>query len=316
MGPAATIRAWTNVVGHTVRLKVSAFLAIALHVSGAWAAPVHEAARSGDASALTKLLDDGVGVNESNGIATPLYYAVSKGHLEAAKLLVARGADVNLAAKWGPPIMAAAELAKVEFVKLLLDAGADATVVFKQQTALHMAAGKGCLECVIALVEKGADVNALNYLRQPPVHLAMVKEYRAVGEYLLAHGYLKPELPPVEPLLATADPAKGEALFTQTCRKCHFAETGKAGKGSLRGPNLWNVIGRARGNIEGYKYSAAMREAGGNWSFENLNAFISDPARAMPGMDMEFAGMQDDAERADLIAFLRIRSDEPAPLHK
>ena len=209
--------------------------------------------------------------------------------------------------------MAAAEQAKVEFVKLLLGAGADAKVVFKQQTALQIAAGKGCLDCVAALVEKGADVNALNHLRQPPLHFALAKGHRAVGDYLLSHGYTKPAPPPVEPLLAAADPVKGEALFTQSCRKCHFSE---AGKGSIKGPNLWNVIGRARGSITGYKYSAALREAGGNWNFEDLNVFIADPARAMPGMDMAFAGIQDDAERADLLAYLRTRSDNPEPFPK
>ncbi len=290
-----------------------ALLAFAFYASAALAAPVHEAAKTGDAAALTALLDDGAGINESNGIATPLYYTVSKGHFEAAKLLVGRGADVNLAAKWGPPLLAAAELARFEFVKLLLDAGADATIVFKQQTALHIAAGKGCLECVSALVEKGADVNALNQMRQPPLHLAKEKGHQAVADYLLAHGYTKPAPPPVAPLLASADPVKGEALFTQTCRKCHFSE---AGKGSIQGPNLWNVVGRTRAAIDGYKYSAALREAGGNWSFEDLNVFISDPARAMPGMDMAFAGIQDDAERADLIAFLATRSDNPEPLPK
>lgn len=297
--------------GTPVRAKVWAFLAIAGYASGAQAAPIHDASKAGDIGALTALLDAGAGVDESNGIATPLFYAVKNGHFEAAELLVARGADVNLAAKWGPPLMAAAELAEVEFINLLLDAGADATVIFKQQTALHIVAGKGCLECAEALVETGADVNALNHLRQPPVHLAMVNGHRAVADYLFAHGYMKPTPPPIALLLASADPAEGEALFTQTCGTCHFVE---AGKESLHGPNLWNVVGRARGRIEGYKHSAAMREAGGDWTFENLNVFISDPARAVPGTDMLFAGIQDDAQRGDLIAFLRARSDNPEPL--
>jgi cytochrome c len=294
-----------------MRSAVWAFLAIAFHVCGASAAPIHDVAKTGDVAALTALLDAGADVNESNGIATPLYYSVKAGHIEAAKLLVARGADVNLAAKWGPPLMAAADLGKVEFVNLLLYAGADATVVFKQQTALHVAADKGCLDCVAALMEKGADVNALNHLRQPPLHLAVVKGHRAVADYLLSHGYKIPAPPPIAPLLATADLAKGEALFTQACRKCHFAEGGKEG---LPGPNLWNVVGRARGTVKGYKNSAAMREAGGNWSFENLSVYLSDPARAVPGTEMDFVGIQDDGKRADLIAFLRTRSDNPEPL--
>lgn len=294
-----------------MRLRIGIFLAIAFHVSGAWAAPIHDISKTGDVGALTALLDAGADVNESNGIATPLFYAIKNGHFDAAKLLVDRGADVNLAAKWGPPLMAGAELGQFEFVKLLLDAGADATVEFKQQTALHIASGKGCLDCVEALVENGADVNSLNYLHQPPVHLALASGHRAVGDYLFAHGYRKPTPPPIAALLASADPLKGEALFKKDCADCHFVE---AGKENFLGPNLWNVVGQAKGSAEGFKYSAAMREKGGDWSFEELNVFLSAPFRTMPGTDMVFVGLPDDADRADLIAFLRTRGDNPDPL--
>jgi cytochrome c len=66
--------------------------------------------------------------------------------------------------------------------------------------------------------------------------------------------------------------------------------------------------------MAGFKYSAAMREAGGSWGFEDLNVFLSDPARAMPGTGMDFVGIHDDAERAGVVAFLRTRSDAPVPL--
>jgi cytochrome c len=207
--------------------------------------------------------------------------------------------------------MAAAESGKPEFVRLLLDAGANATVVFRQQTALEIVADNGCLDCAVALVEKGADVNALNSRRQPPMHFAMRKGNKAIADFLLAHGYEWPAPPPVSERLAAADPANGEALFKRNCRHCHFSE---AGSGSSVGPNLWDVVGRARGSVSGYRYSAVLREAGGNWSYENLNIFISDPSRAIPGIYMAFVGIQDDAERADIIAFLRTRSANPAPL--
>jgi len=293
--------------------NIWAFLVFAFLVSGAQAAPIHDAAKTGDVAALTALLDAGGNVNESNGIATPLYYSVKEGQLDAARLLVARGADVNLAAKWGPPLMAAVALANIEFVALLLDAGADATIVFKQQTPLHVAADKGCLECVAALVDKGADVNALNHLRQPPIHLAKSKEHQAVVDFLFSHGYAKPTPLPVGQHLATGDAAKGEAIFAQACRKCHLIEAKDA---TMRGPNLWNVVGRPSANIGGFKYSAAMREAGSEWNIEELNVFLADPARAMPGTDMEFSGIQDDAERADLIGYLRTRSDNPQPMDR
>lgn len=207
--------------------------------------------------------------------------------------------------------MAAAKTGKAEFVRLLLDAGANAAIEFKRQTALEVVAGNGCLDCAKALVEGGADVNALNSSRQPPVHFAIKNGHGEVAEFLFAQGYTWPAPPPVAPRLATADPEKGEALFKKTCRKCHFSDSGS---GRFTGPNLWDVVGRPRANVSGYKYSRALRGTGGHWTFENLNVFISDPARAIPGVEMAFEGVQDDAGRADIIAFLRTRSANPVPL--
>jgi cytochrome c len=282
------------------------------------AAAIHDAAKTGDLAALTSSLDTGANANASDGIATPLYYAIDRAHPEAAKLLIARGADANLPAKWGPPLLAAAESGKPELVKLLLDAGADASVVFKGQTALHTVARNGCLDCVVALVEKGADVNALNSFRQPPIHFAKEEGHEAVADYLLAHGYSFPAPPPVTPQLAMADPLNGETLFTKNCRTCHASDSGA---GNLKGPSLWNIVGRKRGTVPGYKYSSALRGISGVWSYENLNIFISDPCRAIPGTNMLLNAqknmlneMLNDAERAAIIAFLRGRSDNPLPL--
>ena len=80
-------------------------------------------------------------------------------------------------------------------------------------------------------------------------------------------------------------------------------------------------MGHSRGKTPGYKYSSTLREIGGVWSYENLNIFISDPCRAIPGTDMLLNAesnmskeMLNDAERADIIAYLRGRSDSPLPL--
>ena len=63
-----------------------------------------------------------------------------------------------------------------------------------------------------------------------------------------------------------------------------------------------------------FHYSAAMKARGGRWTYEDLNSFISDPSRVLPGMDMGSNGLQEVADRADLIAFLRTRSDMPMPM--
>ena len=64
-------------------------------------------------------------------------------------------------------------------------------------------------------------------------------------------------LPPIAPLLAKADPAAGEAVTKKVCVACHsFNEGGKAGVG----PNLYGVVGGPHAHMEGFNYSAALKE--------------------------------------------------------
>ena len=69
---------------------------------------------------------------------------------------------------------------------------------------------------------------------------------------------------------------------------------------------------------EGFSYSAAMKEfsKGGEekWIYENLDHFLTSPKGLVKGTAMGFAGIKKLQERADLIAYLRSLSDNPAPL--
>lgn len=119
---------------------------------------------------------------------------------------------------------------------------------------------------------------------------------------------------PIGPLLANADPAKGEASFRK-CVACHTVENGGANK---VGPNLWDIVDRPVASHEGFSYSAAMREyaQGGEvtWDYERLSHFLMSPRREVPGTAMGFAGLPRIEERADVIAYLRTLSDDPKPL--
>jgi cytochrome c len=114
----------------------------------------------------------------------------------------------------------------------------------------------------------------------------------------------------IKPLLAQADPAAGEKVFGK-CKSCHNAEKGGANQ---VGPNLWNVVGSPKTHHEGFAYSPALSGKGGEWTYEDLNAFLTSPKSYAPGTKMSFPGLSKPAERAAVIAYLRTRSDSPPPL--
>jgi cytochrome c len=122
----------------------------------------------------------------------------------------------------------------------------------------------------------------------------------------------KPEaLPPIAPLLAKADVATGESTAKKLCTSCHtFNEGGKAGVG----PNLYGVVGGPHGHMEGFNYSAGMKGKTGPWTFDELNEWLHKPSSYVPGTRMAFAGINNDQQRADVIAYLRSLSHNPVPL--
>jgi cytochrome c len=127
-----------------------------------------------------------------------------------------------------------------------------------------------------------------------------------------ASGAPKPEaLPPIAPLLAKADVATGESTAKKLCTSCHtFNEGGKAGVG----PNLYGVVGGPHGHMEGFNYSAGMKEKKGPWTFDELNEWLHKPSSYVTGTRMAFAGINNDQQRADVIAYLRSLSPNPVPL--
>jgi cytochrome c len=115
---------------------------------------------------------------------------------------------------------------------------------------------------------------------------------------------------PLEQLLASADAGRG-AESAKKCAACHSFE--KGGK-TLAGPPLWGLVGRAKASFPGFNYSAAMKSQTGNWTIPDLFKFITSPKSMVPGTAMAFAGIPRASERADLMAYLNSRADNPAPL--
>lgn len=83
------------------------------------------------------------------------------------------------------------------------------------------------------------------------------------------------------PALAAGDAAKGERDFKK-CRSCHMIANGDdvIYKGGKTGPNLYGVLGRTAGTIEGFGYSDELIAAGQGglvWTQETLTEYLTDP---------------------------------------
>ena len=100
--------------------------------------------------------------------------------------------------------------------------------------------------------------------------------------------------------VAEGDAAKGEKVFKK-CKTCHTFDPGK----KKIGPHLKGVVGRKAGAVEGYKYSKAMAAADITWDEASLDQFLTKPKKFLKGTKMSFAGLKKEAQRADLIAYLK-----------
>lgn len=79
----------------------------------------------------------------------------------------------------------------------------------------------------------------------------------------------------------------------------------EAAGGHKQGPNLHGLIGRVAGTADGYSYSAANKSSGVTWTEETLDAYLVDPAKYIKGTKMIFAGLKKEADRKDLVAYLK-----------
>jgi cytochrome c len=113
-------------------------------------------------------------------------------------------------------------------------------------------------------------------------------------------------LAPPLPAGATAGDAAHGAEIYQRCIACHALDRNRTG------PKHCGLLGRRAGGVPDFPYSQAMRSSGIVWDAASLDRFLENPMKAVPGTRMGYAGVKDAKERADLIAYLKSATADPA----
>jgi cytochrome c len=111
---------------------------------------------------------------------------------------------------------------------------------------------------------------------------------------------------PLAVALPQGDPARGEKIYSR-CFACHAIDRDRTG------PRHAGLFGRRAGSVSGFPYSPAMKKAGANglvWNDETLDKFLQNPTKFIPGTRMTYAGVPNDQDRADLLAYLKAATAE------
>lgn len=110
------------------------------------------------------------------------------------------------------------------------------------------------------------------------------------------------------PALADGNADAGAKVFKK-CHACH--DIGPGAKNKV-GPDLNGIVGKEIGSNPDFKYSKAFLEKkseGVVWNDDTLDQWLTKPRDFIKGTKMGFAGLKDQQERADVIAYLKSFSE-------
>jgi cytochrome c len=100
----------------------------------------------------------------------------------------------------------------------------------------------------------------------------------------------------------SGDAAAGERLFNQQCKICHTVD--KGGRNGV-GPNLFGIFGSKAGVVQGFSFSEAMQKSGIVWDDKTMAEYLKDPKGRVPDGKMVYAGLKQQAQLDDVIAYLK-----------
>ncbi len=121
------------------------------------------------------------------------------------------------------------------------------------------------------------------------------RDYRMRGAAIVALLLLGPAT-----AAPAADPAAGQKIFKTQCGICHAVGAGQ----NRIGPTLFGVVGRRSGSVAGFNYTADHKKLDVTWDAATLDKYLANPRAMVPDTSMIYAGLKDNAERADLVAYL------------
>lgn len=157
-----------------------------------------------------------------------------------------------------------------------------------------------------------ADILAIVYFGgrtlldgSPLAHAAAAPVVVAAAQSTPATGEATAEAAPAFDYATYTANADNGARIAGKCKACHTFDNGGPNR---TGPNLWGIVDAPVGHAAGFAYSDAnstFKATHPAWTEDTLFTFLENPRGVMEGTKMQFNGIKNPAERADLIAWLK-----------